>query len=168
MKKISRKLVIMIAASILAIVPMLVSTAAPASAKSGATIVDKWKDSKGRVIILRQGIYSGGKGFGWEKITGKHSIKSMRSLHFISAVPNGGKQQGASRIYEAYANRLVCTNGRCRVTDSVPVRLVVNFNRVGTYYGVAVNGVLGVQTAYCINDDKAHDCPSWVDKALGG
>src|SRR3712207_8653758 len=68
----------------------------------------------------------------------------------------------------AYANKLSCnaTHTDCDVIDSLPVKLIVNYTKVTTYYGVTINGVLGVKTAYCINDDGAAKCPDWVSPAL--
>ncbi|QHC56806.1 hypothetical protein [Rathayibacter tanaceti] len=40
------------------------------------------------------------------------------------------------------------------------------FEYVTTYYGVDINGTLGVKTSYCISDDRAGDCPDWVDLAF--
>jgi hypothetical protein len=158
----------MLLAGILALAPVLVRAGSgTAEAASGATIVHTWKDAKGRTIILRQGVYQNGKGFGWAKIRSKHSINSLKTLEYISRAPNGGEAQGSDRLYIAYANKTECKGSYCRVVDSIPVRLVVNFDRVDEYWGVKLNAVLGVKTAYCVNDDRAHDCPSWVDQALG-
>ncbi|MCK9877794.1 hypothetical protein MXD59_18775 [Frankia sp. Ag45/Mut15] len=158
----------MLMASLLLLAPALVhSTSSAASAANGATIVDSWKDAKGRTIILREGTYNGKKGFGWTKITRRHAIRSLKTLRFISRNPNGGEQQGTARRYEAYANRQECKNGYCHYTDSLLVTLIVDFKQVKDYYDVNVNGVLGVQTAYCVNDNRELDCPSWVDQALG-
>jgi hypothetical protein len=73
---------------------------------------------------------------------------------------------GSDRLYMAYANKKECTVDYCTVVDSIPVKLIVNYNTVSSYYGVTINGVLGVKTAYCVNDDRANDCPSWVNGAL--
>lgn len=100
------------------------------------------------------------------KIQTKHNIHKFQTLRFISNNPKGATFQGSDALYEAYANKKVCTDGKCTYTESVPVRLVMAFEYVETYYGVEINGTLGVKTSYCLNDNQAGDCPDWVDSAF--
>lgn len=141
---------------------------APAASASGATIVATYHDADGRTVIYRSGTYNGSTGFGWQKVYQRHNIGSYNAIGFIAHNPDGGVPQGSDRVYMAYANKLLCnaTHTDCDVVDSLPVKLVVNYAKVSTYYGVTINGVLGVKTAYCINDDGALKCPDWVSPAL--
>jgi hypothetical protein len=147
------------------------AAAAPTGLSSvGATVAAKWWDADHRLIRLRYGTYdtSTGKGFGWIKIQVRHRILSMATVRFVTKAPNGGVKRGNSRTYTAYANRKVCTKSSCFYTDSVPVKAGVAFNYVPSYYGVLVNGVLGVKTTYCVNPGGALACPWWVDRAMVG
>ncbi len=59
-------------------------------------------------------------------------------------------------------------NGKnCKYTDSRPFHVVMDYRKVDTYYGVDLHqATLGIATAYCDNEGKAHDCPTWVDSAF--
>lgn len=144
----------------------IVAWAGPASAGS-ESIVARWTDADGNTVLLREGTYRDGKGFGWKKIQARHKIRKVSSLRFVISNPAGGEPQGSNRVYLAYATRKECSGSYCRYTDSLPVRVVVDFRSYGTYYDATVDGELGVMTAYCMNPDKALECPSWVDAALG-
>jgi hypothetical protein len=101
----------------------------------------------GRVIYYRNGTFDTFVGFGWQKISQKHKITSYNAIGFIAHNPDASYTQ-------------------CTVDESIPVKLIVHFAFVGDYYGAAVNAELGVKTAYCVNDDAADACPSWVNGAL--
>ncbi|MES2093270.1 MAG: hypothetical protein V4531_05590 [Actinomycetota bacterium] len=138
-----------------------------AEAATGATILANWSDAFNRPVFVRIGTYDGVNGFGMSKIQKKHNIYWTASLKFVTANPNGGTKQGDDRLYLAYANRKVCSSsGTCTYTTSIPVRVVMSNVYAGTYYGVVVNGAIGIKTAYCITDTAATDCPAWVDEAL--
>ncbi|PPF38003.1 hypothetical protein [Rathayibacter sp. AY1A3] len=141
---------------------------ATAAAADGSTIVFQWKNTEKRSLFVRSGAWNGNKGFGWVKIQTKHNIHKFQTLRFISNNPKGATFQGSDALYEAYANKKVCTDGKCTYTDSIPVRLVMAFEYVSNYYGVDINGTLGVKTSYCIADDRSGDCPDWVDLAFAG
>ncbi len=147
----------------------VVAWAGPASAGStgSESIVAQWADADGNAVLLREGTYRDGKGFGWTKIQRKHKIRKIESVRFVTSNPAGGAPQGDSRVYVAYANRKECNKSYCRYTDSLPVRAVVNFSYRSTYHDANVDGVVGVVTTYCLNPDQAHACPDWVDSALG-
>lgn len=120
-------------------------------------------------MLLREGRYNsftGGPGFGWQKIVGKHDIRYYGAVRFVASNPNGGIAQGDDRRYDAFANRHVCDNSGCVVTDSIPVRLIVHYGTVQTYYEVPINGVLGVKTMYCEMPGGAPKCPEWAGIAL--
>jgi hypothetical protein len=140
------------------------------AATAGSVILSSWEDYKGRNVFVREGAYdaSTAKGFGMKKIRTKHNIKLINSLKFATNNPNGGTAKGQKRQYDAWANKLECVNGKnCEYTDSRPFHVVMDYRKVGVYYGVDLHQTtLGIATAYCTNEDKAHDCPSWVDSAF--
>jgi|GEM_PF-4843248 len=129
-------------------------------------IVGQWNDADGNRVVLREGNWNGKVGFGFAKIRAKHGIHEIGSVRFVTTNPAGGEQEGTRRVYLAYANRQECNSGICRYVESVPVRAVVEFSFASVYYGVKLDDVVGVLTTYCLNEDKAHDCPPWVDAAL--
>lgn len=158
-------------AGALVVVGSLVVPAAPASAAvTGSTILNSWEDFKGRSVFVREGAYDAAtkRGFGMKKIRTKHNVKLINSLKFATNNPNGGTAQGEQRRYDAYANKLECTNGKnCHYTDSRPFRVIMDNRKEATYYGVNLrNDKIGINTAYCQNDDKSNDCPDWVDTAF--
>ncbi|MCM3657937.1 hypothetical protein M3147_11810 [Agromyces mediolanus] len=162
-----------ILSAIVVIVALTVSNVAapaPAYAASAGSVKATWQDAKGRTITLRHGNWSAktNTGFGWAKVVGKHGIASTATLKFITRNPDGGKAEGTSRVYTAYANKTVCSNGKCRLLESRQVKLVHHNGYVNIYYGASVKGTLGVQTAYCVNPDRSAKCPPWVDRALNG
>ena len=163
-----------IKAALLAVVSMVMAGAfvlsAPLAAEAAGspTILRAWQDAGGRSVFVRSGVYNGSTGFGMAKIQQRHKIYSIDSVVFVTKNPNGGVKEGDDRRYDAYANKKVCQNGTCTYTESVPVRVIMSNTYVGTYYGVVVNGALGIKTAYCTTDTAALDCPSWVDQALAG
>lgn len=143
-----------------------IALAGPAQAATGSDVLGTYHDAAGRTVYYRNGTWNGSTGFGWQKISQKHKITSYNAIGFIAHNPDGGTAQGTDRLYMAYANEMTCTAGHCVGTDSIPVKLVVSYANVVSYYGVTINGTLGVKTAYCVNDDNANDCPSWVNGAL--
>lgn len=152
---------------------LLAATGGPAAADVEppweARIIKTYYDASGRAVLLRQGKYNmwgDGTGFGWSKISGKHDIRYFGAVGFVASNPNGGVAEGADRRYDAYANRTVCVDGKCTVTDSVPVRLIVHYGTVQTYYDVPINGVLGVKTMYCSMPNNEPKCPEWAGIAL--
>lgn len=155
-------------AIVVALVAGDVAAPAPAFAASAGSVKATWQDAKGRTITLRHGNWSAktNTGFGWAKVVGKHGITSTATLKFITRNPDGGKAEGTSRVYTAYANKTACSNGKCRLLDSRQVKLVHHNGYVNIYYGASVKGTLGVQTAYCVNPDRSAKCPAWVDRAL--
>jgi hypothetical protein len=140
----------------------------PAHAAVPADILATCHDANGRVIHYRNGTFDTFVGFGWQKVSQKHEITSYNAIGFIAHNPDGGVAEGKDRRYMAYANKKTCDASytQCTVDESIPVKLIVHFAFVGDYYGAAVNAELGVKTAYCINDDAADACPSWVNGAL--
>lgn len=146
----------------------LVLLAPSAAHAAPATIIGAWTDALGRTVFVRSGTYNGSTGFGMAKIQQRHAIYSIDSLKFVTRNPNGGVAEGLDRRYDAYANRKECTLGVCVVTHSIPVRVIMSNQYVSTYYGVTVNGAIGIKTAYCTMPNGALKCPVWVDRALAG
>lgn len=149
---------------------IIVPVSSANAATAGSVILNSWEDYKGRNVFVREGAYDAAtaKGFGMKKIRTKHNIKLINSLKFATNNPNGGTAKGQKRQYDAWANKLECVNGKnCKYTDSRPFHVVMDYRKVGVYYGVDLHQTtLGIATAYCTNEDKAHDCPSWVDSAF--
>lgn len=138
-----------------------------ASAESqGAEVVGTETDAAGRTVVLREGTYNGSVGFGWTKIQQRHNIHSKHTIGFVLKAPNGGVQQGEDRLYVAYAQEITCTD-TCVVTDEREVRVINKEAIYASYYGVTLNAVVGITTAYCVNPDGALSCPAWVDRAIG-
>jgi len=142
--------------------------AGPARAATPADVLATYHDIAGRVIYHRNGTFDGNNGFGWQKISQKHKITSYNAIGFIAHNPDGGTPEGKDRRYMAYANKKTCnvSHTLCTVDESIPVKLIVHYEHVDTYFGAVVNAELGAKTAYCVNDDSAHDCPPWVNGAL--
>lgn len=147
--------------------------AAAATRIPARKVVGTETDARGVKIIMRQGVWrpkarkGKGAGFGWRKIQSKHGIYSKHSVGFILKNPNGGEPDGNQRRYLAYANKLLCEDGVCKVVDNRKVYAFVDFRYFSRYYDVRINGKPGVITAYCINPNAAPKCPSWVDLAIG-
>lgn len=137
----------------------------PANATPG-TILQAWADAKNRTVFVRSGTYNPTTqtGFGLAKIQQKHRINSIDSLVFVTRNPNGGTAQGDDRLYEAFANKKVCNQTTCTVTESIKVRVIMSNVYAGTYYGVVINGAIGIKTAYCVTGSTV--CPSWIDQGL--
>lgn len=135
----------------------------------GRKIVGTETDARGVKVIMRQGVWHAnrGRGFGWEKIQKKHAIYSKHSVGFVLKNPNGGQADGNQRRYYAWANKKVCKDGVCTYVDNRQVYTIVDFRHFDKYFGVNVDGTLGVITTYCINPDGAPKCPAWVDLAIG-
>lgn len=155
-------------AAVIAFAISLVLLTPAAASAAPASIIGAWTDANGRTVFVRSGTYNGSTGFGMAKIQQRHAIYSIDSLKFVSKNPNGGVAQGSDRRYDAYANRKQCTGGVCIVTDSVPVRVIMSNQYAATYYGIAINGAIGIKTAYCTMPAGALKCPIWVDRALAG
>ena len=52
--------------------------------------------------------------------------------------------------------------------DRVRYRVVVDFKRPHSYYGVRLDrATIGVLTAYCEMPNRGLRCPHWVDQAIG-
>jgi hypothetical protein len=169
MQKRSVRLTSAIGAATIVLTGVVVPTTAANAATAGNVILDSWEDAKGRQVFVREGTYNAtsGKGFGMKKIRDRHNLHKISSLKFIAANPNGGEAEGLHRKYEAWANRQECVDGKCKYTDSIPVRVIMNNEERSDYYGVELRDQkIGISTAYCLSDSKAKDCPSWVDKAL--
>lgn len=147
---------------------LMVMSAPLAAEAASATVLRGWKDAGGRSVFVRSGTYNGSVGFGMAKIQQRHKIYSIDSVVFVTSNPNGGVKEGDDRRYDAYANKKVCSNGTCTYTESVPVRVIMSNVYASTYYGVVLNGAIGIKTAYCTTDAALLDCPSWVDQALAG
>ncbi|MCY7286817.1 MAG: hypothetical protein LH624_00815 [Cryobacterium sp.] len=142
---------------------VVVGASAPAfAADARAKIVGTDYDQNGIKVILRQGVYSGGKGFGWEKIQRRHAIYDKDTLGFVLHEPYPN-YSGSIAEYNAYANKFV--DGK--PVDSREVKVVFERKNVTSYYGVTINGQVGIITAFCVNPGGALACPSWVDYALG-
>ncbi|MFJ3027984.1 hypothetical protein ACIPEQ_04000 [Curtobacterium sp. NPDC087080] len=168
-QKRSVRLMSAIGAATVVLAGVVVPAAAASAATASNVILDSWEDAKGRQVFVREGTYdaTSGKGFGMQKIRDRHNLHKISSLKFVVANPNGGEAEGLHRKYEAWANRQECVDGKCKYTDSIPVRVIMNNEERSDYYGVQLRGQkIGISTAYCLSDSKAKDCPSWVDKAL--
>ena len=155
----------------IAIAGIIATPSMASAATTGATITSAWSDAAGRSVFVRVGTYNGfnSQGFGLAKIMGKHGIRAVSSLQFITHAPNGGTKQGDDREYVAYANKLVCNSAGCTVKASIPVRAIMSNIYVDTYYGISgIKGAIGIKTAYCQNTDASFLCPSWVDNAFVG
>ena len=139
----------------------------------GSLIFHEWRDASNKRILLRIGTYKytgkwKNKGFGWVKIVAKHRIFSPLTVKFVTKAPGGGRREGVDYVYDAWANRKLCVRNSCEYTDSVKVRAVVSWSSPTSYYGVRLDGgAIGVKTTYCMNANKAWECPPWVDLALG-
>lgn len=133
----------------------------------GATILGAWQAAGGWLMHVRAGTYDADldQGFGMTKIIAKHGITHWHSLRYITQNPTSGESQGNQSTHHAYANMLECDllEDWCEVVDSIMVRTVMDDSYVDDYYGVPVNGILGIITAYCL--DYVY-CPAWVNTAL--
>ena len=156
-----------IAACLTAFLVLLpVSTAEAAVPRSA--VVATWKNANKTKIVLRKGIYSkaSGKGFGWQKIKDRHGLKKYSTVRHPTKSPFGGITQGNRVVYTAYADKLKKYHGRWYVEAEIPVKTVVEFKHVTSYYGVKLNNAPGVLTTYCVLPNRAKKCPSWVETAF--
>lgn len=162
-----------LAGAILVSLAILNSTPPAAGATTAMEdIVATWQDADGRQVLLREGYWEQGNGFGREKIAQKHKITNMEVVKAIIGNPDGGtpkktydkktrKLTRDRRTYTGFANRLTCRmDARCDVVERIPLVAVVEY-----LYDFAFQGQVGVMTAYCKFDSPAQtDCPSWVNK----
>lgn len=131
---------------------------------SGAEIVGTWLDSQGSPVILRAGAWDGSFGFGMKKIEAKHKIANIEMLQAITRTSDIREFDG-KRVYTRYAVRSDSSADQ-DVVEIVPVRLVYEPRPRDDYWGVGIDGVVGVLTAYCVNPDRGEICPSWVEDSL--
>lgn len=137
------------------------SLSALAAGDPAYVLVASWTSSNRRTVNLRQGTYNpvNGAGWGYAKITQKHNLNTA-SVKRTTQYPGPGFPQKDAEpdtwVYSTPVAHVQCSGWwifrRCKVTQIVDVRVVVN-------YAVAK----GVITAYC--SGIAGACPSWVKNA---
>ncbi|TGB16094.1 hypothetical protein [Streptomyces sp. MZ04] len=117
---------------------------------------------------LRQGYYSGGKGFGWTKVKKKHNITKYAAVEYIAKSP---KYKATDKItkkhpkhtsftFWGYSQKIKCTNGRCRVVKEYQVKLAVQEDIRHSGRDRKPKGVI---TMYCQGVTR---CPGWVSIGL--
>lgn len=129
---------------------------------------ERLPNGKWRSTPVRTGFYDNvpQKGWGQDKAEHRHNIKTQASIRYLASAPTIVKS-GTSYAHTVWSNEIKCKNGRCTVTDEREVRGVFVRSVLKVLHGETVGGELGLQTAYCLNPDKALRCPDWVDVGLG-
>ncbi|GAA2723074.1 hypothetical protein [Actinocorallia aurantiaca] len=118
-------------------------------------------------ISIRRGFWDGDtdKGWGYDKVRHKHNIHSIYAQKRVLMSPNI-EQQGTSYVLRAWAGRYRCSGSACRLVEQREVKGVFTNAHMTTLHGWPVNGVLGLQTMYCVNPQSAPQCPDWVVPAI--
>lgn len=143
--------------------------ALPAAAAAGKDILKSFTDVNGSSWPVRYGTYDfgSGNGFGYQKACYKHNICNIDSIGFAIKSPLGPRlaKNGLSYFFTGYAERYIKQNGRYYHTDEIKVQTQVQ-GYMASKWGIALNGTVGVMTAYCTPGIPV--CPNWVDRALAG
>lgn len=118
-------------------------------------------------IPIRRGFWDADtdKGWGYDKARHKHNIYSIYAQKRVLMSPNI-EQQGTSYLLRAYAGRYRCSGSSCHLIDQREVRGVYMKVHQTTFHGWPVNGIVGLQTMYCLNPQSAPRCPDWVVPAI--
>lgn len=150
----------LVATAVIAVGLPAAAHAAPPPFGYQKEVLANFTDTGGRPVLLRRGYFTGGAGFGWDKIFHKHGITNMNLVEKIIRNPNGGQIDGTARVYSGFAQRFRCdVSNRCTEVERIPLKAVVDF-RDDLNLG---SGQKGVITAYCnFGSGGPPRCPSWV------
>jgi len=118
-------------------------------------------------IPIRRGFWDSDtdKGWGYDKARHKHNIYSIYAQKRVLMSPNI-EQQGTSYALRTWAGRYRCSGSSCRLVEQREVRGIFAKVHMTDFHGWPVNGILGLQTMYCINPQAAARCPEWVVPAI--
>jgi len=119
-------------------------------------------------IPIRQGFWDSvaDKGFGFDKAFHKHNLYTLSAQKRIMLSPTIYKQQNGNYKLTLYAGRYRCSGSTCRLVDKRTVHGIHNGRSYPEYHNWPVGGLLGMQTAYCLNPNREIRCPNWVTPAI--
>lgn len=87
----------------------------------------------------------------------------------MMASPNGVSQGSGNIDLRTYVGYYDCPHGTgsaCTLRKQILMHGIYGANDAAYIQGWPVGGKLGMLTAYCENDDRAHRCPQWAVYSL--
>jgi hypothetical protein len=138
---------------------------APASAAPSityqATVMATLQNDRGGSVYYRRGYWEGGsRGFGRDKVHGKHGITNDSIVAEVVRAPQDvyADDWRDPPVRYVYRKEALLIGLFGRVDDRVRVRVVVD------HHAWSEPGQFGVVTAYC--EGYQGTCPGWVNRAF--
>lgn len=129
-------------------------------------IVDTTTDKCGNTVVMREGRYFNGKGYGRIKIEVAHGITTTNVFRdqVWNNCPERQGKDGKVLVYEEMVQHFTCVrNVRTLWTEQCdPDKFTVIRTVIDTNYRPGLGGQKGLITQYCLTGDKY--CPEWVNR----